>query len=265
MKKYLNIFKTSFKQESKTISNSLLSVLSFVVIIYIFMQLWSFIYGGKGGGTLINGYTLPMMLWYLIGAELLTYSVNGRRTTRAFGADIKSGKIAYQLNKPYNYYLYQVFSQFGEIIWKLAFLVPAGIGIGLILLGPIEGFSPLFILPLLLTLFLAVLLTCVIYGSVGLLSFWIEEATPFTWIIQKMQLLLGVFFPPEFFPAWLQPIITYSPVYAMVSGPAKLLANFDWNLFLTVCISQIAYITLFVALGALLYKSGTKKVNVHGG
>lgn len=265
MKKYLNIFKTSFKQESKTVSNSLLSVLSFVVIIYIFMQLWSFIYGDNGGGALINGYTLPMMLWYLIAAELLTYTVNGRRTTKAFGADIKSGKIAYQLNKPYNYYLYQVFSQFGEIFWKLIFLVPTGIGIGLILLGPIEGFSVAFILPLLLSLFLAVLLTCIIYGAIGLLSFWIEEATPFTWIVSKMQLLLGVFFPPEFFPAWLQPIITYSPVYAMVSGPAKLLASFDWNLFLTVSISQIAYIALFIALGALLFKSGTKKVNVHGG
>lgn len=265
MRKYLNIFKTSVKQESKTVVNSFVSVVSFVVIIYIFMQLWSFIYGGNGGGALINGYTLQMMLWYLIGAELLAYTVNGRRTTKAFGADIKSGKLAYQLNKPYNYYLYQVVSQFGEIVWKLVFLIPAGLGMGLLLLGPIENFSPAYILPLILTLFLAVFLTCIIYGTIGLLSFWIEEATPFTWIVQKLQLLLGVFFPPEFFPAWLQPVINYSPVYAMVSGPSKLLASFDWNTFLTVSISQVAYLTLFIALGAILYKFGTKKVNVHGG
>ena len=265
MTKYLNIFKTSFKQESKTIGNSILSVVSFVVIIYIFLQLWQFIYGGSGGGTLINGYSLNMMLWYLIGAELLAYTVNARRTTRVFATDIKSGKIAYQLNKPYNYFLYQVFSQFGEIIWKLAFLLPTGLGIGLILLGPIETFSALYVLPILICLFLAILLTCLVYGSIGLLSFWIEEATPFTWIVSKMQLLLGVFFPPEFFPAWLQPIITYSPVYTMVSGPCKLFANFSWDLFLTVSISQIAYVTIFITLGAVLYKFGTKKVNIHGG
>ena len=70
MNKYLSIFKTSFRQESKTLGNSITSVVSFAVIIYIFKELWYFIYGG-GGGTLINGYTLDMMIWYMIMAEIL--------------------------------------------------------------------------------------------------------------------------------------------------------------------------------------------------
>ncbi|MBQ9792735.1 MAG: ABC transporter permease [Clostridia bacterium] len=265
MNKYLNIYSTSFKQESKTFANSLTSVVSFVVIIYIFQQLWQFIYGGNGGGTLINGYTIQMMIWYMIMAEVLMYSVNARGVTRAFGNDIKSGKIAYQLNKPYNYYMYQIFSQLGEIMWKLVFLVPTGIVMGLILLGPIQNFSVLYVLPLAVSLLLAVVLTAIIYGTVGLLTFWIEEATPFTWIVQKFQMLFGLFFPPEFFPTWLQPIINYSPVYAMMSGPCKLMANFSWDLFLNVSISQIVYIAAFISIGLLIYKLGTKKVNVNGG
>ena len=85
--------------------------MSFIVIIYIFRELWQFIYGGSGAGTLIHGYTVEMMIWYMIMAEVLMYSVNARGVTRAFSNDIKSGKIAYQLNKPYNYYSYQVSSQ----------------------------------------------------------------------------------------------------------------------------------------------------------
>ena len=265
MSKYLSIYRTSFRQESKTLTNSITSVVSFVVIIYIFQQLWQFIYGGSGGGTLIHGYSVEMMIWYMIMAEILMYAVNARSITRAFGNDIKSGKIAYQLNKPYNYFAYQVCSQAGAFMWKLIFLVPTGIIMGLILLGPISNFSIAYVVPLLVSLLLAVLLTCIIYGTVGLLSFWIEEATPFTWIVQKFQMLFGLFFPPEFFPTWLQPFINYSPVYAMMSGPCKLLANFSWELFLKVSVSQIAYITLFVIIGAILYKIGTKKVNVHGG
>ncbi|MBR4003939.1 MAG: hypothetical protein IKI95_07845, partial [Clostridia bacterium] len=119
--------------------------------------------------------------------------------------------------------------------------------------------------PLIISLLLATLLTCIIYGTVGLLSFWIEEATPFTWIIQKFQMLFGLFFPPEFFPTWLQPIINYSPVYAMMSGPCKLLANFSWDLFLNVTLSQGVYIIIFIVLGSMIYKIGTKKVNIHGG
>ena len=265
MSKYLSIYRTSFRQESKTFGNSLTSVVSFAVIIYIFQQLWQFIYGGSGGGELIHGYTVEMMIWYMIMAEILMYAVNARGVTRAFGNDIKSGKIAYQLNKPYNYYLYQIFSQAGAFMWKLIFLVPAGIIMGLVLLGPIQNFSATYIIPVLVSLIMAVLLTCIIYGTVGLLSFWVEEATPFTWIIQKFQMLFGLFFPPEFFPTWLQPIINYSPVYAMMSGPSKLLSNFSWDLFLNVSLSQIVYIGLFVVLGFLLYKLGSKKVNVHGG
>ena len=264
MNKYLSIYKTSLKQESKTLGNSITSVVSFVVIIYIFQQLWQFIYGG-GSGRLINGYTVKMMIWYMIMAEVLMYSVNARGVTRAFGNDIKSGKIAYQLNKPYNYYAYQIATQAGEFTWKLLFLIPTAIIIGLILLGPIDGFSFVFILPILFSLLLAVLLTCIIYGTVGLLTFWIEEATPFTWIVQKFQMLFGLFFPPEFFPTWLQPFIEFSPIYAMMSGPCKLMANFSWDLFVRVSVSQVAYIALFVGLGVMLYKLGTKKVNVNGG
>lgn len=265
MNKYFNIYKTSFRQESKTAVNSLTSVVSFVIIIYIFQQLWQFIYGGGGGGKMIHGYTVEMMIWYMIMAEVLMYSVNARAVTRAFSNDIKSGKIAYQLNKPYNYYAYQVSSQAGVFMWKLIFLVPTGIFMGLVLLGPIANFSIAYVLPLVVSLLMAVLLTGVIYGAIGLLSFWIEEATPFTWIVQKFQMLFGLFFPPEFFPVWLQPVIEYSPVYAMMSGPCKLMANFSWELFVRVSVSQIAYIALFMALGVMIYKFGTKKVNVNGG
>lgn len=265
MNKYLSIYKTSFKQESKSLINSLLSVFSFLVIIFIFKELWTFIYGKNGGGQLIKGYTLDMMLWYMIMAEVLMYSINARMVTRSFGGDIKSGKIAYQLNKPYNYYLYQVSNQAGSIIWKLLFLVPTAIIIGLLLLGPIANFSVAYVVPLLIALLLAAFLTAIIYGTIGVLSFWIEEATPFTWIVQKFQMLLGLFFPPEFFPAWLQPVITYSPVYAMMSGPCKLLANFSWELFLKVSISQVAWLAVFIALGLALYKFGTRKVTNNGG
>jgi ABC-2 type transport system permease protein len=198
-------------------------------------------------------------------AEVLMYSLNARGVTKCFSEDIKSGKIAYQLNKPYNYYTYQVASQSGAFIWKMIFLIPTALIMGFILLGPIANFSIAYILPIFGSLLLASLLNCIIYGAVGLLSFWVEESTPFTWIVQKFVMLFGLFFPPEFFPTWLQPFITYSPIYAMMSGPCKLLANFSWDLYLKVSISQVSYVLLFLIIGLFIYSRGTRKVNVHGG
>lgn len=265
MNKYLGIFKTSFKQETKTIANSIVAVVSFAVIIFIFKQLWEFIFGGSGVGNIIFGYSIEMMIWYMIMAEILLYAIKRRAIMLSFGNDIKSGSIAYKLVKPYNYFGYQIASHCASFLWKLCFLIPAGIVMGLILLGPIANFSFAFVFPIFVSVLLACLLTCIIYGLIGLFCFWIEESTPFSWILEKFVMLFGLFFPPEFFPAWLQPYINYSPIYAMMAGPSKLLANFSWELFLKVAISQVVYISICILFALIIFNLGKKKVNIHGG
>ncbi len=265
MNKYFAIFKTSFKQETKTLVNALVQVSAFIVIIFIFKQLWNYIYSESGIGNLINGYTIEMMIWYMIMGEVYTYASVRRAITKSFGNDIKSGKIAYQLNKPYNYFIYQISNQTAVTFWRFLFLIPSGILIGLLLLGPIANFQFYFIFPILFSLLISVFLSCLIYSAFGMLCFWIEEATPFTWIFEKFMLLFGVFFPPEFFPTWLQPIIVYSPIYALISGPSKLLSNFSWELFFQVSLTQLCYIILSILLCVLMFKRGIKKINVYGG
>ena len=89
MNKYISIYKTSFKQEGKTLGNSITSVVSFAVIIYIFKELWKFIYGGSGGGTLIHGYTLDMMIWYIFYGATLTDYLNYEFYNRTFKQRIR--------------------------------------------------------------------------------------------------------------------------------------------------------------------------------
>lgn len=264
MQKYTTVFLTSFKQESKTLANSLLSASSFAIIIYIFRQLWGYIYS-QGLNVVINGYSIQMMIWYLIMAEIVAYAISPRGVTRSISNDIKSGKIAYQLNKPYNYFGYQIASQAGVSVWKLCFLLPTAAILGTALLGVPQGFSLLYVFPLLISIALSVFLSCVMYSVVGLLSFWIEEAAPFTWIIQKFVMLFGLFFPPEFFPSFIATAILYSPVYAIMSGPSKLLAAFSWEMFLQVTLIQALYLGFFVVLGLAVFFRGARKVNIHGG
>ncbi len=264
MGKYTAVFKTSLKQESKTLSNTIVSMFSFMVIIYIFYELWGYIYS-SGTSKLINGYTIEMMIWYMISAEVLMYGFNARTVTKNFSNDIKSGKIAYGLNKPYNYFLYQISNTAGAFCWKLIFIIPTAFVLGTLLLGPIKNVSIISILMITFSLVFSTFLGALMYGIIGLLAFWVEEASPFTWILQKFNMLLGLFFPPEFFPTWVQPIINYSPIYASVSGPSKLMADFSWELFARVTVSQTFYTIIFVVIGLLVFKSGTKKVSNNGG
>lgn len=263
MKKYFHIFKTGFKENAQTYVNMILGVISFCTIIYIFVQLWAYIY--TNGQPILHGYTLQNMLWYLIAAEVIAYSARGRYLIRGMGNDVKSGKIVYQLSKPYNYYLYSIVTNFSETVFKLLFLLPVGFLLGYLLIGAIPAFSIAYLLPIMLSIVLSGLVVASSYGVIGLLVFWIEDAEPFSWIYDKMLMLFGIFFPPEFFPSFLQGFVSYSPIYAVYSGPSKLMAQFSWQLFASTMMVQVFYIVFFITFGLVLYSKAARKVNLHGG
>ncbi|MFA5757934.1 MAG: hypothetical protein WC942_00955 [Clostridia bacterium] len=262
MNKYWQIFKINFKENLQSYVNTILSIVSFCIIIYIFVNLWGYIY--TNGTPVINGYTYANMLWYLISAEIICYCSSGRYVVRGINNDVKTGKVAYTLNKPYNYYIYAVVSDMGEIIFKYIFIILAGLLMGLVFVG-LPTFSLVMVLPIIFAFFLSSLMSSLLFAIVGLLAFWIEDATPFYWLVSKFFLILGIIFLPAFFPSWVQPIIIYSPVYSIYSGTSKLVANFSWELYANVTISQIVYIIIFALLGLWVLSKAVKKVNINGG
>ena len=265
MTKYLNIFKTSIKQEKDTVLDALMRAVSFFIIIFIFVQLWSFIYGEGGTQSVINGYNLKQMIWYLIITELVFLTPRPNMILRSISDEIKSGSIAYKLNRPYNFYFYNITTFMGKSCFLLMFMLPCALVMGFCFVGSVSTFNFYQILPNIVSILLSILLILVLHSILGLLCFWIEDATPFAWILQKFLMLFGLFFPLEFFPKWLQPFVAYSPIYSIYSGPAKLVANFSWELFLQVFASQVVWIIVLLALGVLIYNLGKRRVNVNGG
>lgn len=64
---------------------------------------------------------------------------------------------------------------------------------------------------------------------------------------------------------YIRPIIRYSPVYAALSGPVKMIINFNINEYLGVILSQLFYIVLLIIILKFEYKKGARKLNVNGG
>ncbi|HJJ08950.1 MAG: ABC-2 family transporter protein [Clostridia bacterium] len=100
---------------------------------------------------------------------------------------------------------------------------------------------------------------------ISIISFWIEDSTPFHWIYDKMILLIGTMFPIEMFPQYLRPIIKCTPIYVVTYGPAKLLINFSLQNFVQILLAQIIYLFVATTLTLILYEKGVKKLNVNGG
>jgi ABC-2 type transport system permease protein len=260
-KKYWAIFQitllNSLAYPGELIGRSLL----IVPFMWIYFQLWTVTFNAAGT-EVINGMTVYTTMWYLMMAE--TIELSRPALARTISDNVKDGSIAYILNKPYSFLLYQFSNSMGETLFRA--LINAFFGSLLVwwLVGPPPaaiGWVFAF-LTILGTWVLNFCITCLI----GLSAFLVEDVAPFMWIYQKFIFILGGFLIPlDFYPDWLQVIAKALPFSAMIYGPSKLFVQPSWELLGQVMLLQAVWI---IALGATLviaYRRGVAYLTVNGG
>ncbi len=263
VRKYYYIFRVSFMENLQYPANSILGFISYFIMIFLFFQLWNYIYGDSS--KIIAGYTKAQMIWYVIFTEIMWYGTGSATLTRRMSGDIKSGTVAYAVNKPYRYPLYILAKYFGEIGFRFLLYLLMGSIMGVIMLGAIPGFhitTVVFVLPVMIS---GLAINSLIRISISLLSFWVEDSLPFQWIYDKLLIVIGIMFPVEVFPKVLRPVISLSPIYAVTYGPAKLLVDFSTEVYLRVLLVQICYLAGLAVLLFGVYRKGVRKLNVNGG
>lgn len=263
MKKYLFIFKSEIMSNLQYIFDILIGFISYCIMIFIFLKLWKYIYSDPS--ELINGYNMNQMIWYVIITEILWMSLGGRKLCSKICDDVRSGNITYNINKPYNYIEYILSNHLGLVTIRFILIGILGILLGFIFLGSFPNLNVLKILGVLISCIFATVINILLITSLGLISFYIEDASPFYWIYSKAILVIGTIFPIEFFPRFLQPVIKLSPIYVVSYGPAKLFVDFNIVTFLEIILSQIIYIIICFVITHAIYNKGVKKLNVNGG
>jgi len=263
MKKYLYIFKSELMTNLQYIFDILAGFITYFIMILIFLYLWSYIY--QDPNELINGYSMNQMIWYVIITEIVWMSLDGRSLSKKICNDVKSGNITYHIIKPYHYVEYILFNHLGTYVIRFLFLGILGIVLGFFFLGSFPNVSILSILGVLLSCLFAAIISIFHIIIIGLLSFYIEDAHPFYWLYSKFILVLGTIFPIEFFPKLVQPIIHYSPVFAVSTAPAKLFVNFTSFGFIETIIIQLIHFLIAFLIAHLIYMKGVRKINVNGG
>ena len=263
MRKYFYIYKTEIMTNLQYAFDMLIGFITYILMIFIFMNLWQYIY--KDPNELINGYNQSQMIWYVIITEILWMSLEGRKLCKKISNDVKSGNIAYNINKPYNYVEYALSNHLGLVTIRMIMVTVLGLAFGFLFLHEFPTLSILQGLGIILTCVLATIINILLLISLGLLAFFVEDANPFYWLYSKFILVIGTIFPIEFFPQAMQPFIRFSPIYVVSYGPAKLFVHFTESQFLEVLISQIIYLGIAFLICHFIYKKGVRKLNVNGG
>lgn len=263
MRKYLYIFKATLIESLQYVMNILLGFLTYFMILFVIINLWNYMYSDSN--SIINGYTMEQTIWYVILTESIWFGSRNSTLTTQISNDIKSGTIAYSINKPYHYILYIISKHLGEISIKFLMFLGAGALFGNIFVGPLSGFSIRHIPAIALSFLLGCLIHSFIKMCISVSSFWIEDSVPFHWIYDKLILVAGTMFPVEMFPGWAQPFIRYSPIYVVTYGPAKLVIDFESGMFIQILLAQLIYFSISTLLLFSIFRRGVKKLNVNGG
>jgi ABC-2 type transport system permease protein len=260
LKKYFKIFSISLKNSFAYIKDFIIGNIFIGFIIVIYVLLWRKVYAGN----VRTGFTFAEMIWYLIINEAV-FTSNGDMF-RQIEKDIKSGSIAYYLNKPYSYPLYMLFDALGRNVTNFIVCIVSGAIIGLYFVGPIPALKLINIVPILVMMLLGVILNILIFILISLTSFWFEENKPFIWIYRQFVFAFGGFLVPiTLFPEVLYNITLHMPWTYVAFHTANSCVKFSISNFMTTILWQLGYIGLFLALVMLAFKKGAEALNVNGG
>lgn len=260
-KKYWAIFKitliNSLAYPGELIGRSLM----IIPFMWIFYQLWKVTYAASGSAV-ISGLSLRDVLWYLMLAE--TIELGRPPLARTISENVKDGSIAYLLNKPYDFLLYQFSTTMGETIFRAVMNAIFGGAVIFWLVGPPEHPEGFFIaLPAILG---AWILHFCVTVMIGLSAFVVEDVSAFMWIYQKLAFVFGgMLVPLDFYPGWLQAIAKALPFSSITYGPARLFVTPTMELFLSVMTVQIIWIVILALVLTFTYRRGVAYLTVNGG
>jgi ABC-2 type transport system permease protein len=260
--KYGAILRMSVVNHMAYWSEVLLRSIFLVLIIFVFVQLWSLTYRTLGVRQL-GDYSLAQMIWYFAFAEAIVMSAPLLRNK--IDQEVKSGDLAYRLNKPYHYVLYLAADYAGERLVRFCLNLAVGSTLALLLVGPI-GFSLPGVGAALVILVAALAFDFMGSCAISLLAFWVEDTWAFEFIYRRLVMLLGgMMIPLDVFPEPLSSIARALPFSYIIYGPSRLWVSPTPEFFGMMLVKLSIALLIGGAVVALLFRAGQRNVTVNGG
>lgn len=261
-RKYGAVFRLSVMNQLAYPAEMWLRTIFVFIIMFIFSSLWHTTYGEMGRSRL-GGLTLGQMLWYLAITESILLS--RPRDAMRIDEEVRTGQLAYQLARPYNYPFYRFAQMWGErlprfvitlaVAGALATLFSGGVAIGW------EGLAAG--LPALL---LALAIDFLLVLTISLFAFWVEDTAPFLFIYDRFLMILGgMLIPLELFPDVLERIARVLPFSAVVYVPARMFVDPDGGRLAVLLAQQVIVLVVAGAVALWLFRYAERRLQSNGG
>ena len=231
--------------------------------VWIFTQFYQATFSAYNS-TSINGLSVAMVIWMLVLTQ--SFQASSRPpVSRMIDEEVKTGTLAYSLNRPYSYPLFHYFAFLGRALPGIALMVASGIVAAMVLVGPIAiGLEGILLGTLMLVLGLTI--DFIISLMIGLSAFWIEDTSAFMWLFHKGFVVFGgAIIPLALFPASVKLVAERLPFAMMYYAPARMIVGFDRQLFVEFLLVQVFWILMLGSCANLMFRKGVRYVSVSGG
>ncbi|XID92996.1 ABC transporter permease [Paenibacillaceae bacterium WGS1546] len=260
-RKGVAVGKISFRQQLAYKTDFAMRSFFLLFILFVFIQLWSAAYDGNFD-TVISGFTLKQIVWYLVFTEALTLAAPP--VCSRIEEEVKNGDVAIRLIRPQSYLNYHFSAYASEALMRFGVHLLVGSAIAWPFVGPPSfGYGWLGMLALSAG---ALTVTFLLLMLVGLCAFWVEETSGLYFVLQKLQFTIGgMLLPIDLMPEWLQRVCAWLPFQAALYFPAKMAVHFDGGLLAKQLAIQAAWIAALAFAVGLIYRRGVTKLHVNGG
>lgn len=256
--KYLSLFLISFKQAWGKKAN-LSGLLFFLfILIFIYNRLWEVI----ASDSLTSGLNRTF-IWYLLFAEMIILS--NPKIDRTLFDDIRSGTMAYYINKPISFFFMRYIEAIGNM--SVSFFIMGGFGtiVTLIFTGkpPFEWwqFPIIFIM-----CYLSSCINVIIYTAVGMCTLWLASIRTLAMAVERLAFTLGgAIFPLSVYPEWFVDIAKWTPFYSFYYLTVKLVYDFSFSNLLQAIFLNTFWILLTGTFISFAYKKLIQRINIYGG
>ena len=263
MDKYIEMIRIRFLMMLAYRSNYYSGIIIYTINIAAYYFLWTAIYGGKES---IQGLSVAQMTTY-VAVAWMARAFYFNNIDREIAAEIKEGRVAVELIRPYSYLGMKVMQGLGEGIFRFFFFSI----LGMILVVLLFSLSIKLNLYTLLYFFISLLFSFIINTQInlmtGMMTFFLFNNDGIMYAKRvTIDLFSGLLLPISFYPVWAQEIMTFFPFQAISYIPSMIFTEgmqgtAIWNAIL---FQAVWSVVLFIPI-VIMWNMAKKRLVVQGG
>lgn len=260
IKPYVAIAALEFKHALIHRSTILVRFFFYGLVLMLYSRLWEVT---LSTGAAQNSHQIKDNIWYLAITELIILALP--HIDDDIVTDVKSGRLAYLLARPVNYWVFKLAGAVGVMAARMMVLCVGGFGFAILFAQgwPSGGWNLAVVLPI---CFLASLAIIPYVATIGVLAFWLHDPNPIYWVWHKFLFILGgLILPITLYPAWLQKFALLTPFAAFLFRPG----SFAFESSPYKIATTVGLLAIWGALGVLLlrftFQKASRSYNMTGG